>query len=52
MLLEFQYMLLTAWTSWSGLFKSIPYGDPYLAVFVLIVLVGASAKWVAGGEAA
>lgn len=52
MLMEFQYMLLTAWTFWCGLFKSIPYGDPYLAVFVMIVLVCASAKWVASGEAA
>ncbi len=38
------------WNMWSGMFQELPYGDPYIAVAVLFVLLAMVAKMVAGGE--
>ncbi len=48
----FQNIVLGTWDLWSGLFKPLPYGDPYIAIVVLFVLVAMSAKMIAGGEPA
>ncbi len=40
--------VLEFWDGWSGLFAPLPYGDPYLSVVVLFVLVAVSAKFVSG----
>ncbi len=48
----FQTMVLEAWDLWSGLFTPLPYGDPYIATVALFVLLGMSAKMIAGGEPA
>lgn len=45
-------MVLEAWDLWCGLFGLLPYGDPYGAIIALFVLVGMSAKMLAGGEPA
>ena len=48
----FQSMVLETWDLWSGLFKPLPYGDPYIAIVVLVVLFSMTVKMVAGGEPA
>jgi hypothetical protein len=32
-------LLVMFWNSWSQLFRAIPNGDPYVAAFVLVVLL-------------
>ena len=48
----FQNIVLGTWDLWCGLFKLLPYGDPYIATVTLFVLVAMAAKMVAGGETA
>ncbi len=48
----FLTMVLETWDLWCGLFKPLPYGDPYIAIVVLIVLLGMFVKMIAGGEPA
>ncbi len=50
MFYAFQNFVLGTWDLWCGLFEPLPYGDPYIAIAVLLVLVAMSAKMVAGGE--
>ena len=52
MFYTFQIMVLETWDLWCGLFKPLPYGDPYIATFILVVLLAISVKMVAGGEPA
>ena len=52
MMYQFQPLIQGIWSSWCGLFKFLPYGDPYIATVVLFVLVAIAAKLVAGGETA
>ena len=35
---------MTFWNAWAHLFRSIPNGDPYVAAFVLVVLMVMVAK--------
>ncbi len=37
------------WNIWSGLFEPLPYGDPFLAVAALFMLVVIVARLTAGG---
>lgn len=32
-------MLMMFWNSWAHLFRELPNGDPYVAAFVLVVLI-------------
>ncbi len=48
----FQNIVVATWDLWCGLFASLPYGDPYIAIAVLFVLAAMAAKLVAGGETA
>lgn len=32
-------MFMTFWNAWAHLFRAIPNGDPYVAAFVLVVLM-------------
>jgi len=43
MFLKFQYIVLEIWGTWCGLFKPLPYGDPYIATIVLFTFVRAGA---------
>ncbi len=52
MFYAFQNIVLGTWDLWCGLFKLLPYGDPYIATVALFVLVAMAAKMVAGGETA
>lgn len=29
---------MTLWNAWAHLFRAIPYGDPYMAAFVLVIV--------------
>ncbi len=44
MFYTFQNMVHTLWRLWSGVFEPLPYGDPYLAVVAMAVVVTVSAK--------
>lgn len=35
---------LSLWSTWAFLFRAVPYGDPYLAALILVVLAVATAK--------
>jgi len=48
----FQTVVFGAWDFWSGLFGPLPYGDPYIAIFTLVVLAAMAVKMLAGGEPA
>ena len=50
MFYSFQYVVHTLWRLWSGVFEPLPYGDPYLAVFAMAVVVTVSAKLFFGRE--
>ncbi len=52
MFFEFQNAIQAMWVIWSGLFKPLPYGDPYFAIIALFVIVAVSAKLIVGREAA
>ena len=52
MFFEFQSAVQAMWVVWCGLFKPLPYGDPYVAIIALFVIVAASAKLIAGRETA
>ncbi len=43
-------MIQEAWYSWSGLFRGLPYGDPYGAGAALFVLMAVAAKLTVGRE--
>lgn len=43
-------MIQEAWYSWSGLFRGLPYGDPYVAGAALFVLMVVAAKLTVGRE--
>ncbi len=32
------------WVFWSGLFEPLPYGDPYLAIVSLLLIIGIAFK--------
>lgn len=44
--------VLAFWTIWSGLFRPLPFGDPYLAFAVLFVVIAVAAKLILGRETA
>ena len=50
MFYAFQNFVLGTWAFWSGLFRLLPYGDPYIASVVLFALFAMAAKMVSGGE--
>ena len=52
MFFDLQYAVQAAWIIWCGLFKPLPYGDPYVAIIALFVIVAVSAKLIAGRETA
>ena len=37
MLLSLKLLVLKFWAFWTGMFDSLPYGDPYLAVGALFI---------------
>ncbi len=41
----FQYHVMSAWELWSGLFAPLPYGDPVIAMAVLILIFVFGTKW-------
>jgi hypothetical protein len=46
----FQYVVHTTWCFWSGVFEPLPYGDPYIAVVAMAVMITVSAKLFFGRE--
>lgn len=52
MVFEFQNAIQAMWIIWCGLFKPLPYGDPYFAIIALFVIIAVSAKLLAGRETA
>ena len=52
MFYAFQNLVLETWSFWCGLFKPLPYGDPFVATFALVVLFAMATKLIAGGDAA
>ncbi len=50
MFFTFQHVVHTLWRLWSGVFEPLPYGDPYLAVGALAVIITVSAKLFFGHE--
>ncbi len=50
MFFTFQNAALTAWRLWSGVFEPLPYGDPYLAIGAMAVVIVVSAKLFFGRE--
>lgn len=36
--------LTSLWNSWTYIFREIPSGDPYIAAFVLVILMVVAAK--------
>lgn len=52
MFFELQNAVQATWVFWCGLFKSLPYGDPYVAIIALFITVAVSAKLIAGQETA
>ena len=52
MFYTFQTLIIESWDSWCGLFSPLPLGDPYLAIFTLVALLGMTVKLIAGGETA
>jgi hypothetical protein len=50
MFYTFQDAVHTLWRWWSGLFEPLPYGDPYLAVATMAVVIVVSAKLFFGRE--
>jgi len=45
-----QTSLTSLWHFWSGIFEPIPYGDPYLAIISIFVILAVSAKLIFGRE--
>ncbi|NQU61518.1 MAG: hypothetical protein HQ512_10350 [Rhodospirillales bacterium] len=41
---------LESWNLWCAMFKSLPYGDPYIATLALFVIFATTSKLLAGGE--
>jgi len=37
-------VFMTFWNAWAHLFRAVPYGDPYLAAFILVALGVMTAK--------
>ncbi len=37
-------LVLSFWNTWTGIFESLPYGDPYISSAALFVLVVVAAK--------
>lgn len=37
-------LFMTFWNSWAYIFRWIPNGDPYVAAFVLVILMVMTAK--------
>jgi hypothetical protein len=52
MFYAFQNLVLETWSFWCGLFKPLPYGDPFVATFALVMLFAMATKFVAGGKSA
>lgn len=52
MFFELSNAVQVLWVVWCGLFKPLPYGDPYFAIIALFVIVAVSAKLIAGRETA
>lgn len=52
MFFEIQNAVQAMWIMWCGLFKPLPYGDPYFAIIALFVVVAVCAKLIAGRETA
>ena len=46
----FQDTVHTLWRLWSGVFEPLPYGDPYVAVVAMGVVIAVSAKLIFGRE--
>ena len=47
---KIQYHVMQAWDVWSGLFQPLPYGDPYIAMGVLIAAFIFGTKWFIEGS--
>lgn len=39
-----EWTFATGWKIWSGLFSSIPYGDPYIAVVMAMIVLYVTVK--------
>ena len=52
MFYNFKHSVVVTWNLWCGLFDPIPYGDPYIATFVLVAIMAAAVKFFVGGESA
>jgi hypothetical protein len=50
MLYQFQHSIMDIWFSWSGLFETVPYGNPYIASAVLCTFCAMSARILVGRE--
>lgn len=37
-------LFMTFWNAWAHLFRAIPNGDPYVAAFVLVIVVVMTVK--------
>lgn len=46
----FQNAVQALWRLWSGVFEPLPYGDPYLAIVAMAVVIAVSAKMFFGRE--
>ncbi len=52
MFYNFKIIVLDTWDFWCGLFNLLPYGDPYIATFALVMLFAMAIKMIVGGETA
>ncbi len=52
MMYQFQVTIMGIWESWSGLFDSLPYGNPYIATATLLALAAMTSKLMISREQA
>lgn len=45
-------IVLETWGFWTGLFEPLPFGDPWIATFVMLAFFAAGVKIILGGEPA
>ena len=38
------WFISTGWNIWSGLFSSLPYGDPYIAIVAAMIVIHVTYK--------
>ena len=49
---QFLNLLQGIWSSWTGLFKVLPYGDPYIATLAMVVVFAMTLKMIVSGKIA